>query len=186
MLEKLFTSKNRIKIMGFLFFETQETHLREISRELKISPSAVKNEVENLIIIGIIKKEKNKITLNQKSIILQDLKSILIKTDFVVYPIKEALKDINAEFIFIFGSFAKGDFTQESDIDLMVIGKIKSDEVYEKIKPAEDTLKREINPSVWRREEFTEKRKTGFIKDILSKKIIMIKGEEDELRKIAK
>ncbi len=186
MLEKLFTSKNRIKIMGFLFFQKKETHLREISRELKISPSAVKGEVENLLFVGVIKKEKDKITLNQKSTILEDLKNILIKTEFIVYPIKEALKGINADFIFIFGSFARGEFTEESDIDLMVIGKIKSDEVYEKIKLAEDKIRKEINPVVWTLEHFKEKKESGFVKDIFKKGIIMIKGEEDELRKIIK
>ncbi|OGJ15383.1 hypothetical protein A3K73_07955 [Candidatus Pacearchaeota archaeon RBG_13_36_9] len=186
MLEKIFTSKNRIKIMGFLFFEKQETHIREISRELKISPSAVKSEVENLLFVGIIKKEKNKIALNKRSSIAEDLKNILIKTDFIVYPIKEALKKVDAEFIFIFGSFARGDLTGESDIDLMVIGKISSFELYENIKPAEDKIRKEINPVVWTLEHLRGKKDSGFVKDIFKKGIIMIKGEEDELRKIVK
>jgi hypothetical protein len=33
---------------------------------------------------------------------------------------------------------------------------------------------------------FIEKKRTGFVKEIFSKKIIMLVGDENELRKIAK
>ena len=144
MLEKLFTSKNRIKIMGFLFFKNPQTYIREMSRELKISPSAVKNEVENLIFVGIIKKDKNKLMLNNQSNISEELKSIFIKTDFIFCPIKDALKDKKIKFVFIFGSFAKGDYSRESDLDLMIIGDLKLSEVYNLLKPIEDKINREI------------------------------------------
>lgn len=186
MLEKLFTSKNRIKILRFLFFETEETHLREIARKLKISPSAVKRELENLEKIGLIKKQKNKIKLNKKNNIAEDLKNIFIKTDYIVYPIKEVLKDKRIKYSLIFGSFARGEFNEDSDIDLLVVGNVSLSEIYKALKPAESRIRKEINPSAWKMNELIEKSKTGFIKDIFSKKIIMIKGEENELRKIVK
>jgi predicted nucleotidyltransferase len=186
MLEKLFTSKNRVKIMGFIFFVKEETYLREISKKLKISVSAVKREIDNLILIGIIVKKGNKVILNQKSNILIDLKNIFIKTDFIFYPIKEALKKADAEFIFIFGSYARGEFKEDSDIDLMVIGKISSFDLYEKIKPVEDKTRKVINPVVWTVENLKKQKNSGFVKDISKKGIIMIKGEENELRQIIK
>ena len=67
MLEKLFTSKNRIKILNFFLFKKTESHIREIARELKIPVSAVKRETDNLLLIGILKQEKRSITLNKKS-----------------------------------------------------------------------------------------------------------------------
>ncbi len=186
MLEKIFTSKNRIKIMEFLFFELEETYLREISKELKISPSAVKRELENLIAVGLIKKQKNKIRLNEKSNIINDLKNIFIKTDCIVYPLKQALKNKKIKFALIFGSFARGDYSSESDVDLMVVGDIKLSEAYDLLKPIENQIKRDINPVVWGLKDLKEKKKTGFVKDIFYKKIIMIKGDENELRKIVK
>lgn len=186
MLEKLFTSKNRIKIMEFLFFNKNETYLREISSKLKISPSAVKRELENLETIGLIKKEKKKITLNKKNSIAEDLKDIFIKTDSIVYPIKESLENINADFILIFGSYARGDSSSESDIDLLVIGNIKSFDLHNKIKPIENKINREINPVVWTVENLRKEKNSGFVRDIFKKGIIMIKGEENELRKIIK
>lgn len=186
MLEKLFTSKNRIKIMEFLFFEREETYLREISKELGISPSAVKRELENLIVTGLIKKQRNKIVLNEKSNIIGDLKNIFIKTDAIVYPIKRVLKSNKIKFTLIFGSFAVGDYSGDSDIDLMIIGDMKLSEVYKLLRPVENQIKREINPVVWKLETLRGKKDIGFVRDIFKKKIIMLKGEENEIRKIVK
>jgi predicted nucleotidyltransferase len=184
MIEKLFTSKTRIKIMEYLFFHKEESYLRKIAKELGISPSAVKKEIENLEIIGIIKKQGNKIMLNKSSNILEDLKSILIKTDSVGYPIKKALENANVKFVLIFGSFARGEYNYESDVDLLVIGKVKQEEIFRLLRPVEEEIDREINPVVWSVEEFKKRRNSSFVKDILKKKIIMIMGTENELRRI--
>ena len=186
MLEKIFTSKTRIKILEFLFFNKKESHLREISKELGIPVSTTKREIDNLTEIGIIKKQQNKISLNQKCNILEELKNIFIKTDFLIYPIKKVLKNIKAEFILIFGSFARGNYSNESDIDLLVIGSIKPSKVYDSLDNAEKIVKRTINPIVWGLKELKENKEKGFVKDIFKKKIIMIKGEENELRRIIK
>jgi|APSaa5957512622_1039677.scaffolds.fasta_scaffold39564_2 predicted nucleotidyltransferase len=186
MLEKLFTSKNRIKILNFFLFKKTESHIREIARELKIPVSAVKRETDNLLLIGILKQEKRSITLNKKCNFLEDLKNIFIKTDSIIYPIQETLGKTKANFIFLFGSFARGEYQEESDIDLMVISKIKSFDLYKKVRPAEDIIKRDINPVVWTLETLKKEKDSGFIRDIFKKGIIMIKGDENELRKIVK
>lgn len=187
MLKKIFTSKARVKILQFLFFDRQESYLREIARELKLSSNAVKREIDNLNEVGLIKKEKNRIILNKKSSILGELKSIFIKTDFIVYPLKELFeKDKKIKLVCIFGSFAKGDSHPESDIDLLVVGNSGLSEVYKLLKSVEDEIQKEINPVVWTEEHLREQKNSGFIKEIFTNKIIMIKGEENELRRIVK
>lgn len=184
MLEKLFISKNRVKLLNFFLFEGGESHIREISRKLKIPVSAVKREIDNLILIGILNINKSKITLNKKCNYLDDLKNMFIKTDAIIYPIKEAMKKVNVDFIFIFGSFARGDYHKESDIDLMVIGNQRLFDIIKILKPAEEKIKREINPVVWNLKNLKEKKSTGFIRDIFKKGILIIRGDENELRKI--
>ncbi|MGV8152121.1 MAG: nucleotidyltransferase domain-containing protein [Candidatus Nanoarchaeia archaeon] len=187
MIEKLFTSKNRVKILGYLFFNKSESHIREISKELKISPSAVKGEIDNLNKIGIVRKQENKIILDKECNIVPELKSILIKTDFIVDPIKKSVNKIHKiEFAFIFGSFANGKFKNESDVDLLIIGEIKSFDFYKQINPVEKEINREINPVVWTKESLIKEKNSGFIKEIFSKKILMIKGDENEIRKIVR
>jgi len=185
MLEKLFTSKNRIKILKYLLFENQETHIREISKELKISSSAVKKEIDNLIELDLIKKQKNQLILNKKSNILNDLKNIFIKTDYLYYPIKEAINKIKKiKFALIFGSFARGDYSSESDVDLMIIGDLKLSEILRLTNPVEDKIGREINPVAWTIESLKKQKNSAFVRDIFKKGVIMIKGDENEIRKL--
>lgn len=184
MLEKLFTSKARIMILDYLFFHKRETYLREIAKELKLSPSAVKRELDNLLNFGIIKKQKNKIILDESNPFLEDLKRIFLKTDSISYPIKEFLEKINADFILIFGSFAQGKYNSDSDIDLLIIGKATQQEVFKLLKPVEKLIKREINPVIWTLQELKKNKGKGFVKDILKKNKIMIKGDENEFKRI--
>ena len=186
MLDKLFTSKARIKILGYLFFKKKETYLRETAKELNLSPSAVKREFDNLAEIDIIKKQKNKIILNESNPFFEELKQIFLKTDFIAYPIKEALTKKDIEFALIFGSFAKGNFNSESDLDLLIIGKISLSEAIKLLNPAEKIIGRNINTIIWNLHEFEERKKGKFAYEIFSGKILMIKGDENELRKIAR
>jgi predicted nucleotidyltransferase len=186
MLEKLFTSRTRVKILNHLFFEVDETHIREIAGKLEIPVSGVKREVDNLEKVGIIKKKKTKISLNSKCNFLDDLRNIFVKSDGIVYPIAEAFTDIEADFVFLFGSFARGDYNEESDVDLMVVGDSSLDKIIKVISPVEKVIKKDINPTVWKLEEFKKNKDKGFVKDVMKKGIIMIKGDENELRKIVK
>ncbi len=184
MIEKLFTSKARTKILEYLFFRKKETHLREIAKKLNIHPSAAKRELDNLLDLGIIQKQKNKILLNKSNPIIPDLKRIFLKTDSIKEPIKTALQKLNARFIFIFGSFAQEKYTAESDIDLMIIGNCKQADVFALLMPVEKTLERDINPVIWAMEDLIKNKNKGFVKDIMKKNRIMIKGDEYELQRI--
>lgn len=187
MLERLFTSKNRVKVLGFLLFKKEESHIREISRELKISPSAVKREIDNFVSLGIVKIEKKRIALNKKCSFLGDLKNIFTKTDAVIYPIREAInKNKRIQYAFIFGSFARGDYRQESDIDLVIISEMKLSEAYDLLRRVENKINRDINPIVWTLKNLKKQKRSGFVRDIFKKGIIMVKGGEDEIREIVK
>jgi len=183
MLEKLLTSSARVKILQYLILSKRSTHLREIARECKIPVSAAKREIDNLESIGLIAKNNNTIELNNNSNILQELKSIIVKTDGAFFPIKKALENLDIDYALIFGSFAKGDFSTQSDIDLFVIGNASQKEIFGAIGPVERVIQKEINPIVWKKEEFILNRKKSFIKDIAKGKILVLRGEEHELRK---
>ena len=186
MLEKLFTSKNRVKILEYFFFVSESGRLREISKKSGISVSAVSRELKNLIKIGIIKKIKDKFSLDFECSYIEDLKNIFIKTDACIYLIQNSLNKKKIKFAFIFGSFANGNYKVDSDIDLMVLGDITMSEVYSLIRPVEKKIKRDINPVVWTIKNLEKEKNKGFVKDIFKKKIIMLKGGENEVRRIIK
>jgi predicted nucleotidyltransferase len=183
-LESLLTSRVRVKLLSYLFFNKQSVFIRQLSNTFKISPSIVKREMENLLLVGIVKKENNLFSLDKSCIFLDDLKSIFIKTDYLAGSLKKTIISDKIQVAFIFGSFAKGNFTNESDIDLLVIGTLSQKELFESVKFAEKETSRTINPILFEPKNFKKNIETGFIKDILNNKKIFLKGDEDELQKI--
>lgn len=107
-------------------------HLRELSRITKTSCS---NLIRNLKLLEknkIIKKEKEanliKIKLNNHPLTIAYLKEVhtlnfLSLPKKVILAVNEFLNEIKEKPIisFIFGSYAKGGYTENSDIDLMLI-----------------------------------------------------------------
>lgn len=184
MIEKLFTSKIRVKLLEYFIFRKHESRIREASRITGISASAVFREFGNLAALGILKKKGDYFALNQECNFLPDLRNILIKTDSFKFELEKALRDYKIDFAFVFGSFANENYSPDSDIDLFVAGHASQMQLATKLKPAESLLNREINFVVWPLSDLQKKSKSGFIRDIAKKKIIMIKGDENGLRKI--
>lgn len=181
---KLFGSKNRISILAYMIFSRKESYIRQISKETSISVSIVKKEIDNLLFLGILASKGRNIFLNKDCPFLEDLKNILIKTDYMFVPLKKAFNVVNLDFVLLFGSFAKGNFSYESDVDLLVIGESNLVEVYKILKKVEKEIGRVINPVVWTKKALLEKKNSAFVRDILSKKIVMVTGDEAEFRKL--
>ena len=184
MIEKLFTSKNRLKLLEYFLFKNKQGRLREISKDLKIPVSAASRELKNLVELSIIKKNKEIFTLNKECNYVVDLRNILMKTDAFKFELQKNISNKNINFIFVFGSITNGNYSPDSDIDLFVVGKISNFELNKKLKPIEKKIDREINPVIWPLKDLKNKSKSSFIKGISKKNILMIKGNENELRKI--
>jgi len=190
MLEKLFTSKTRMRILGMLIFNPdRKFHLRKISREVKITPIYVKKELQNLKELNLILDSKkgnlSLFQINRNSPIFTELKNIFIKTEYFGELIKKSLKKLKIDFAFIFGSFAKGVESKESDIDLFVVGDINENELLKIIQKIEKQSGREINYILWKKHLFMKRaKKHHLLNEIAKNPVIMLVGNEDELRKI--
>ena len=188
MLEQLFTSKTRIRILSLLMFnQDKEYHLREIGRIINTSPKYVGKELEKLLKINLVNKyEKgnmNIYSVNKSNVILNELKQIFLKTDYLGELIRKELKD-KVKYAFIYGSFAKGEENKSSDIDLFAVGKIKEDELIKIIQRLEKTVKREVNYVLWNENTFKQRAKSHhLLKTIKKSKIIMLIGNENEFKK---
>lgn len=183
MIEKLFTSKNRVKLMEYFILNNKDGRLREISRDLKMPVSALSRELKNLLELGIIKKQRNVFSENKGCNYIDDLANILIKTDSFRFELEKAINK-NLDFSFVFGSFANNNYNPNSDIDLFVVGEISNFSLNKKLKPVEKKIGREINPVIWPLNDLKSKSQSSFIRNIRNNKIIMVKGTENELRKI--
>jgi len=190
MLERLFTSKTRVKILRVLIFNSsRQFHLRELSREIKKTPIYVKKELENLKKLNLIKESKKRnlslFQINKESVIFPELKNIFIKTEFLGDIIGKSLKNLKIDFAFIFGSFARNIENKDSDIDLFIVGDINEHTLLRIIQKIEKQTGREINYILWKKSIFLKRAKRHhLLNEIARNPIIMLVGDENELRKI--
>ena len=87
MLERLFTSKTRARILKTLIFNPdRQFHLRELSREIKITPIYVKKELQNLQGLNLVLTSKkgnlSLFQINKQASIFAELKSMFMKTEY--------------------------------------------------------------------------------------------------------
>lgn len=90
------------------------------------------------------------------------------------------------EFAFVYGSFARGEYGEKSDVDLMVVGSPGMGKLNKKIMEVEKKAEREVNYSVYSLSEFHRKATlSGFLRQVLAEKRVMLCGGEDEFKRFA-
>jgi len=187
--EKIFGSRIRAKILGWLFTHPDESFfVRQIALILKEDPTNVSREMAKLEELGILRSKRNGnlkyFQTNQECPFFEELKGLVLKTSGVAGRIRAALERLaGIEYAFIYGSFAKGEEKADSDVDLLIIGDVDMDRLDSNLGKLEKMLGREINYVLYSREEFKSKRKAkdGFLMDVLSGKKIMVVGAENGL-----
>ena len=98
--------------------------------------------------------------------------------------LKESLKNINGiEYAFIYGSFAKGEEKETSDIDLFIIGKVDEGKLIDEANKLEKKLQREISFTLHEKSDFEQKKKEGnpFILEVIKERKMFLIGDKSEL-----
>lgn len=166
----------------FLLNRKESRYVNELARLLKLDPGNTFKKLKEFEAQGILlSKSSGKqkyYSLNAKYPWLKEYEKLYEAKFGFSKELKEKLNSLEGlEEAFIFGSFAKGNFSDESDIDLLVIGKHDFKELAKVISNLESRFSREINVVDFEKGEFLKRKKSGddFIKNILSNKIIKIK-----------
>lgn len=188
-LAELLFKDYRRQVLGLLLLHPDQTyHVREIARLTGTVAGTLHKELSRLADASILVKETSgnqvRYSANRDCIIFDELASILRKTSGVVDVLAEALAPL-AEGIasaFVFGSVASGKETSASDIDLLIVGDVGFSEVVAALYPAQETLRREINPKIYSREEWMTMldNHDAFITEVLSKPRMKVMGEINE------
>lgn len=193
MLEKLFTSTTRLKLLQLLLNHQEERYYqRQLERLLNVKVRSLQLELSNLLDIGLLKKETdgNRVyfSVNGTFPLLRELQALILKGSFLVDALRDLLSKDKVRLAFIYGSAARGDLLVESDIDLFIVGNIDSSKIHKAIKNLEDSFSRTINYVIYNTDDLSKKakEKAGFITDVLKGDKIFIKGTENEFRKIIK
>ena len=123
--------------------------------------------------------------LNENYSLLDEIESIVRKTIGIEAQLGTKLSALRGvRFAFIFGSYAKGGFRSDSDIDLFIIGTPDEDDIFKVVQGVEDAVGREINYRLDDETGFAEKAKTSsFYREILERPLMLV-GKEDELKEL--
>lgn len=185
----LFTEYRR-RVLELLLLQPERSyHLREIARLTATQPGTLARELGKLADAGLLIRQKigNQLQYgaNRQCPIYEELASILRKTSGLADVLAKALLAWRSqiEVAFVFGSTASGKARAESDIDLLLIGDLGFADAVAALYPAQETLGREINPKLYRPEEWRQalQEQSGFIRDVLDKPKLFIVGGEAEL-----
>jgi uncharacterized protein len=186
-------SKTRRVVLALLYGHSDESfYLRQIVREAGTGLGAVQRELKQLTDAGLIQRslQGNQVyyTANKNSPIFKEMKSLIAKTVGVAETLQGALASSKKriKIALVYGSIARGEEKQRSDIDLLIVGDITFSEIVKKIRGVHDTLSREINPTVYSIDEFQRKvkEKHYFLNEVLSGEKIFIIGNENELKRL--
>ena len=150
-------------------------------------------EINNLEKLDIVKAERigklKLVRINTALPYFGALKELMLKTAGLKDLMRDKLSKFksNIKYCLVYGSFAKGEEVAESDIDVLIIGRVKMLELAKPFGELEDKLGREINYVVWSEGQLDKRAgsKSTFLSDIIRKRIIMVMGNEDEFRKDA-
>jgi predicted nucleotidyltransferase len=191
-IEKLFGSRIRAKILGWLFAHTDESYfVRQLSSILQEDPTNLSRELASLEKMGILIsfREGNlkKFRVSRECSFFEEMKGFVLKTVGIAGQLKSALGHIKGlNFAFLYGSIAKGNEDALSDVDLLIIGEVNLDELDNALTDLERKLGRTINYVLYNRKELREKKrkKDGFVMDVLKGEKIWLFGIKNEFKKI--
>ena len=117
-----------------------------------------------------------------------DLKSMILKTFGLGDRLRDALAPLvpRMSVAFVYGSVARHEEQDSSDVDLMLIGQLRGREVASALAPAKRELDREINVTVYRPEEVRKRyrQRHPFIREVIEGPKIFLIGDDDEIRRL--
>jgi predicted nucleotidyltransferase len=189
----LFGAYRRDVLARLLLHPEESLHVRSLARALGKPPGTLLRELNALAAAGVLLRKPvgNQVHFqaNPDCPIYEELRGILKKTVGVADVLREALAPLGPRVraAFVYGSVARGDERARSDLDVMVVGEASFGDVVAALAPAQESLRREVNPNVYPALEFRKKLAAGdsFLKRVLAERKIFIVGGEDDLGKPA-
>ncbi len=180
---------SRAAVLAVLLLRPDESlHVRELARLTGVSPGTLHRELRALTEMGLLQRRavgrQVFYTANPSSPVFEDLAGLLRKTAGLVDVLRSALAPLTnrIERAFVYGSMASGQTHAHSDIDVMVIGDLGFADVVLALAPAQESLRREINPTVLSAADFKRKRRQvdGFVTKVLKGPTLWLMGPNDE------
>jgi predicted nucleotidyltransferase len=185
----LFNKTQRALLALFFVHPEQSFYLRQVTRLAGIGQGAAQRELMRWVGAGLLLRTRQGHQVyyraNTKSPVFAELKSLTTKTVGVADVLQGALAGMadRIAVAFVHGSVASGMEKTDSDVDVMVVGKVSFREVVTALTDTQNALGREVNPTVYSEREFRQKLRPGhhFVKTVAGGPKIFLKGDEGDL-----
>jgi predicted nucleotidyltransferase len=194
-IDAIFTSTQQ-KVLGLLFGNPyRKFFATELIGLAGIGSGAVQRELQSLTECGLVSAERQRnlkyYQANASSPIFEELHRIILKTIGLAGPLREAIlkAKANIEVALVYGSVAKGTDKASSDIDLLLVSEdLILEDLYEVLRPAEQSIGRKINPTLYTPKEFRKRiaDDNPFLKKVLGGELMLLIGEEHVFAKSRK
>jgi predicted nucleotidyltransferase len=186
--------KARGAILSLLYEQpNQSFYYREITRRLSsVSSGTLQRELETLSRLRLIDRRTvgNQVfyQANRNHAVFSELQTLVAKTVGVAQILASALKPLTKRIAvaFIYGSVARREERADSDIDLLVVGRVTLEELLVQLAETEASVARAINPTVYSPAEFKTRLASGnhFLNSVVRGEKLFLIGDDDELGKV--
>ncbi|HEX5869072.1 MAG TPA: nucleotidyltransferase domain-containing protein [Longimicrobium sp.] len=176
-------------VIDFAVHPDDAPYGREIQRRTGLTPRSLQTELGRLESLGVIRRRKEgrlvRYELVESNPRWRALRSLVRELADPVDVVRNALADVpGIGAAFVFGSFARGDTREDSDVDVFIIGKDIPDHLlYRGTIEAQILLNREVNIVDMTREDLVRRIESGssFIRNVLRGPKVWLVGSEAEL-----
>lgn len=157
----LITSKVRARILMRLFLNPdQNAYLRELAKEFEVSPSQIKEELDNLSEVGLLSSEKSGRQINYSAntghSLFPELHSMVRKAVGMDRILDSIIRRLgNLEQAFVIDDYAEG--KDSGLIDLVLVGDINWASLEDLVRKTESYIQRKIRVLVFTPEEIKQK-----------------------------
>ncbi len=192
MLEQLFGSKIRVKLLQIFLANPQKSYyLRQLTRMLNTQINSVRREVNNLLLLGILKEEERKEKSKKQSsfrryfqadtnfLLYPELRSLILKSHLLIKQglARDILKTGRIYYLALTGIFTN----TNAPVDILIVGKVDKNKVKKIMEKFSENISREINYTILSKSEFNYRRDMTdrFLYEILENpKVVLV----DELK----
>jgi predicted nucleotidyltransferase len=194
-LSKTLFSKTRRAVLSLLYSHVDDAYyVRQIVRAAGVGLGAVQRELKQLSDAGIIRRivrgHQVYYQANPQCPVFSELKNLVVKTVGLGAAVQAALTPLGdrIDVAFIYGSIARSEEHRDSDVDVLVVGRVTFAEIVSSLSEAQKTIGRDINPTVYPPAEFRSKLAAGhhFLNSVLRGPMFFLIGDKSELARLAK
>ncbi len=171
-----------LKVLGFFLANPKTAiNVNELARKLKVSPTSVNNAAKSYYNKEYLIKDEKGLAhyyrLDLSNPVVISLKKAYGLDLILSSGPREAFinADENIISLALYGSYANGDYDEDSDVDFLVVTPSKREKLMDAIHELEDKLGKEVNVTVFKPGEWRAmaKKEDAFYKNVVKQHVLL-------------